>query len=53
MEEYRFNGVRLGWLIDSNHRRVYVYRPGVEVEELDNPATVSGESVLAGFVLFA
>ena len=52
MEEYRSNGALLGWLIDPKNRRVFIYRPGVEVEELDNPATVKGdESVLPGFVL--
>ncbi|NEP58318.1 MAG: Uma2 family endonuclease, partial [Symploca sp. SIO2G7] len=30
---------------------VYIYRPGVAVECLDNPATVVGESVLPEFVL--
>jgi Uma2 family endonuclease len=51
MQEWIDNGVRLGWLIDRKHRRVYVYRPGVSVECLDNPATVSGGPVLPGFVL--
>ena len=46
------NGARLGWLIDPNNRRVYIYRPDGEVEQLDNPATVKGDdSVLPGFVL--
>ena len=52
MEEYIENGARLGWLLDPNNRRVYIYRPGVEMEKLDNPATVKGdEAVLPGFVL--
>ncbi|NEN98648.1 MAG: Uma2 family endonuclease [Moorea sp. SIO1F2] len=51
MTEYIDNGAKLGWLIDRKHQRVYVYRPGVETERLDNPATVSGEAVLPGFVL--
>ena len=51
MAEYIENGVRLGWLIDPQNRRVYVYRPGQPVETLENPATVSGEAVLPGFVL--
>ncbi|NEO81230.1 Uma2 family endonuclease [Moorena sp. SIO4G3] len=51
MTEYIDNGAKLGWLIDRKHRGVYVYRPGVEIEQLDNPATVSGEAVLPGFVL--
>ena len=46
------NGARLGWLIDPDNRQVYIYRPGADVEQLNNPATVKGdESVLPGFVL--
>lgn len=44
-------GVQLGWLIDRKHRQVYIYRPGKPEEILENPETVSGESVLPGFVL--
>ncbi len=44
-------GVQLGWLIDRKNRKVYIYRPGVAVEYLDNPATISDEPVLPGFVL--
>lgn len=51
MQEYIDNGVRLGWLIDRKQRRVYIYRPGVPVQELDNPETVSGDPELPGFVL--
>ncbi|MEQ9355887.1 Uma2 family endonuclease [Coleofasciculus chthonoplastes] len=51
MQEYIDNGALLGWLIDRKKRQVYIYRSGVAVECLDNPATVSGESVLPGFVL--
>lgn len=52
MEEYmREPGVQLGWLIDRKHRRVYIYRPGMPEECLENPATVSGAQVLPGFVL--
>ena len=52
MEEYMDNGARLGWLIDPKNRRVYIYRPDGEVEQLENPATVKGDdSVLPGFVL--
>jgi Uma2 family endonuclease len=51
MEEYLANGLRLGWLIDPPARRVYIYRPGREVEILENPAQVSGDPELPGFVL--
>ena len=51
MQEYLDNGARLGWLIDPFERVVYIYRPGEAVERLDDPREVSGEPVLAGFVL--
>lgn len=51
MAEYIENGVRLGWLIDPEERKVHIYRANEEVEILDNPATVSGEDVLKGFNL--
>lgn len=51
MEEYVANGAQLGWLLDPSARKVYVYRPGAEVEVLDDPETVSGEPLLRGFTL--
>ena len=51
MEEYIQNGAGLGWLIDPFEKKVYVYRPQAQVECLDNPATVSGEPLLKGFVM--
>lgn len=51
MEEYIQNGVRLGWLIDRKNKRVEIYRPNQDVEILQNPATLSGEDVLPGFIL--
>ena len=51
MEEYIENGAQLGWLIDPFQKKVYVYRPNAEVEELDNPASISGDPLLKGFVL--
>lgn len=53
MEEYVEGGTQLGWLIDSVDpvHRVYVYRPGVEVEVLEGPDSLSGEPELPGFVL--
>ncbi len=51
MREYIANGTRLGWLIDPKTKRVEIYRPGRDVEVLDNPATLSGENILPGFVL--
>jgi Uma2 family endonuclease len=51
MEEYIANGAQLGWLLDPSTRKVYVYRPGAEVEVLEDPETVSGEPLLRGFML--
>lgn len=49
MQEYMENGARLGWLIDPKTKKVHVYRPNEKAKILDNPKTVSGEDVLAGF----
>ncbi len=51
MGEYLDNGAQLGWLLDPQSKRVFVYRPGAKVEILENPATVCGEPILRGFVL--
>ncbi len=51
MREYIENGAQLGWLVIPETRRVYVYRPGAEVEILENPESVSGEPLLTGFTL--
>lgn len=51
MEEYVENGAQLGWLIDPSTRKVHVYRPGAEVEVLEDPEAVSGEPLLRGFAL--
>lgn len=51
MQEYLDNGAQLGWLLDTLNRRVFVYRPGKDVECLENPATLAGDPELPGFVL--
>ena len=51
MKEYLENGVRLGWLINRKLRQVEIYRLGQEIEVLESPSTLSGETVLPGFVL--
>lgn len=51
MADYITNGAQLGWLIDPFQRRAHVYRPGVEPGVLEDPETVSGESVLPEFVI--
>ncbi|MEM1169120.1 MAG: Uma2 family endonuclease [Cyanobacteria bacterium P01_H01_bin.35] len=44
-------GVKLGWLIDRKGRKVYIYRPGMTTECLENPESVSGNPILPGFIL--
>ena len=51
MQEYIANGTLLGWLIDRQNRKVYIYRPNQEAEILDHPESVSGDRILPGFVL--
>jgi Uma2 family endonuclease len=51
MAEYMANGARLGWLLDPDARRVYVYCPDAPVQRLDKPEEISGDPVLPGFVL--
>jgi Uma2 family endonuclease len=51
MQEYLENGVRLGFLLNPQDRRVEIYRIGKPVEVLQSPTEVFGEDVLPGFVL--
>ena len=51
MVEYLDNGVLLGWLVDPYNQTVHIYRAGQPVEVLEDPETVSGDPVLAGFEL--
>jgi Uma2 family endonuclease len=51
LEEYLQNGAQLGWLLDPVGKNVHVYRPDAAPEILQNPATVSGEPLLRGFIL--
>ncbi len=50
MQEYMENGAELGWLIDPQERRVYIYTAD-GVEELEQPQEVVGTGVLEGFRL--
>ena len=50
MLEYTGNGARLGWLIDPDDRKVYVYDASGETC-LDDPQALDAGLVLPGFVL--
>jgi Uma2 family endonuclease len=51
MQEYLENGIKLGWLINSQNQQVEVYRQGREVEILNRPQNLLGENILPGFML--
>ncbi len=51
MQEYIYNGARLGWLLDPMEKQVHVYRTGKEPRILNDPKSVAGGPVLKGFVL--
>ncbi|MDF5735157.1 MULTISPECIES: Uma2 family endonuclease [unclassified Nostoc] len=51
MQEYIDNGASLGWLIDRQNRKVYIYHHHRELEILENPEAVIGNPELPGFVL--
>jgi len=49
LEEYISNGAKLGWLIDPIENRATIYRPGQPPQEIEEPATITGDPVLPGF----
>lgn len=51
MAEYIANGAELGWLLDPETRRVYVYRTDTSVEVVEQAEAISGAPLLAGFTL--
>ncbi|HHP7231505.1 MAG TPA: Uma2 family endonuclease [Xenococcaceae cyanobacterium] len=46
MAEYQSCGVKLGWLINPDSRKVEIYRLEQNKELLDNPRNLSGEAIL-------
>jgi Uma2 family endonuclease len=52
MGEWLENGCRLGWLLDPQGQKAYVYRPGAAVAEREGfTQQLTGEDVLTGFFL--
>ena len=51
MEEYIEQGAELGLLLDPFERRVYIYRPHLPVQCLEQPESISGDPILPGFTL--
>lgn len=50
MEEWRDNGTELGWLLDPDAKKVFVFRTGNHVEELSAPSRLDASPTLSGFV---
>ena len=51
VEEYLAAGVRLVWVVDSQRRKAYVFRPDRPSRTLAAGDSLEGEDVLPGFVL--
>ena len=51
MQEYLDSGVQLGWLLNPQDKQVELYRPKHPVEILKAPSSLSGGSVLPGFII--
>jgi len=49
MREYMENGAKLGWLLDTEWKRAYVYRMDEAVQEVDNPVFFISGSGFSGF----
>ena len=51
MDQWIANGVQVAWLIESDPRRVTIYRAGKAAEVLEDPTVVHGDGPVAGFEL--
>ncbi|HEY5241464.1 MAG TPA: Uma2 family endonuclease [Polyangiaceae bacterium] len=51
MDEYIACGARLGWLIDVDAKRAWIYRQGRAVETVEGATTLAGEPEMAGLVI--
>jgi Uma2 family endonuclease len=51
MEAWIADGLKLSWLIDADHRTVYVYRPRRAMKTLRDIDELAGEGPVKGFVL--
>jgi Uma2 family endonuclease len=51
MRDYQRNGVPLGWLIDPEKRKVFIYRHGVDEVEVFEGDRLLADGLVAGFEL--
>ncbi|MCY3021682.1 MAG: Uma2 family endonuclease [Planctomycetota bacterium] len=50
-ESFIAAGVKLVWVVEPEEQRVYIYRPGRDVQRVDSGGMLSGEDVIPGFEL--
>jgi Uma2 family endonuclease len=50
-ESFLAAGVKLVWVVEPEEQRVYIFRPGRDVQRVDNTGTLSGEDAIPGFTL--
>ncbi len=51
LDEWRDNGVQLGWLLLPDQRQVWQYQPGTEPKRIENPVTIGDGALLPGLAL--
>ena len=51
MQEYMSCGVKLGWLINPDEKKVEIYRQNENRENLDNPSSLSGETIMPNLIV--
>lgn len=51
MQDWRRNGVQLGWLIHPDKQMVLIYREGIEEPEIFQGAELAGDGPVLGFTL--
>ncbi len=51
MTEYMNCDIKLGWLINPDEKQVEIYRQGQNKEILNNPSSLSGETVLPNLIV--
>jgi Uma2 family endonuclease len=51
MTEYMSCGVKLGWLINPDDKKVEIYRVGQNKEVLNNPQSLSGEKLMPNLIV--
>jgi Uma2 family endonuclease len=51
MREYINCGVKLGWLINPDHKKVEIYRLDRDKQLISNPTSLSGEDLLPGLTV--